>query len=378
MDLLFTPEDENFRQEVRAFLQAKLPADLRQRLRSTGFATSEDQRRWQRILHQQGWAAPAWAKAFGGTGWTVGQQMIFADECAQAPAPTPHIFNITMLGPVILQFGNDAQRAFFLPKLLNGEILACQGFSEPGAGSDLASLSTSCQRVEGGWVVNGSKIWTSSAHEADWVFCLVRTDPAAKKKQAGISFIVIDLKSPGITIRPIMGIDGRHSLNQVFFDAVIIPESGMIGEENKGWDYAKFLLGHERTYVAGIGRTRERISFAKELLEQSAGSPQAATRLPAWRGRIALIEAGVHGLEVTQLRLMGGGVDQNMASLLKVRGSELYQEIAELILEMAGPAGLRRDRAAASTLYFYSRAATIYGGSSEVQKNILASTVLGL
>lgn len=205
MDLLFTPEDEHFRQEVRAFLEAKLPSDLRQRMRATGFANSEDQRHWQGILNQQGWAAPAWPKAWGGTGWTTGQQMIFADECALAPAPTPHIFNITMLGPVIIHFGNDEQRAFFLPKLLNGDILACQGFSEPGAGSDLASLSTSCKRVEGGWMVNGSKIWTSSAHYADWIFCLVRTDAAAKKKQAGISFVVIDLKSPGITIRPIIG-----------------------------------------------------------------------------------------------------------------------------------------------------------------------------
>ncbi len=378
MDLRFTPNDHRFREEVRVFLKAQLPADLRQRMRASGFATSEDQREWQRIVNRQGWAAPAWPKAHGGTGWSVGQQMIFADECALAPAPTPHIFNITMLGPVILHFGNDAQRAFFLPKLLNGDILACQGFSEPGAGSDLASLATQCRRVDGGWLVNGSKIWTSSAHYADWIFCLVRTDPAAKKKQAGISFIVVDLRSPGITIRPIIGIDGRHSLNQVFFDEVLIPESGMIGEPHKGWDYAKFLLGHERTYVAGIGRTRERISLAKELLMQLQSSGLPASTMANWRGRIALIEAELHALEITQLRLMGGGIDQSMASLLKVRGSELYQDVAELILQMRGSDGLRRDQAAASTLYFYSRAATIYGGSTEVQKNILASTVLGL
>lgn len=377
MDLLYAPDDDAFRQEVRAFLKAKLPADLRQRMSATGFASIEDQRTWQRILYQQGWAAPAWPKEYGGTGWTVGQQMIFADECALAPAPTPHIFNITMLGPVIIHFGTDEQREFFLPRLLKGEILVCQGFSEPGSGSDLASLSTSCKPTEAGWVVNGSKIWTSSAHYSDWAFCLVRTDPNAKK-QAGISFIVVDLKSPGITIRPIIGIDGRHSLNQVFFDEVSIPESGMIGEVNKGWNYAKFLLGHERTYVAGIGRTRERISLAKELLAQAESQQEALTMVPAWRGRIALMEADIHALEVTQLRLMAGGVNQNMASLLKVRGSEIYQQIAELILEMAGPDGVRADRAEASTIYFYTRAATIYGGSTEVQKNILASTVLGL
>lgn len=378
MDLLWTTEDRAFREEVRNFLTRALPAELGARMRSTGFATHQGQRRWQRILNQQGWGAPAWPVAHGGTGWTVGQQMIFADECALAPAPTPHIFNITMLGPVIIRFGNDAQRAFFLPKLLNGDILACQGFSEPGAGSDLASLQTSCKRVEGGWVVNGSKIWTSSAHYADWIFCLVRTDTKAAKKQAGISFIVLDLKSPGISVRSIIGIDGRHSLNQVFFDEVFMPESGLIGEENKGWDYAKFLLGHERTYVAGIGRTRERISLARELLAQAERAAAPAPRVGVWRGRLALLETEVHALEVTQLRLMGGAMDPNIASLLKVRGSELYQDVNELILEMKGAAGLRADRAEASTLYFYSRAATIYGGSSEVQKNIVAATVLGL
>ncbi|MGO4811730.1 acyl-CoA dehydrogenase family protein [Cupriavidus sp. 2MCAB6] len=378
MDLLGTPEDKRFREEVRAFLAAHLPADMRQRIRSTGFVSYQDQRQWQRTLDAHGWGAPAWPVAHGGTGWNAGQQMIFADECAMASAPTPHIFNITMLGPVIIHFGNDAQREFFLPRLLNGGILSCQGFSEPNSGSDLASLQTSARRVDGGYVVNGSKIWTSQAHASDWIFCLLRTDSAAAKKQAGISFVVIDLKSPGVTIRPIIGIDDRHSLNQVFFDDVLVPQSGLIGEENKGWDYAKFLLGHERTYVAGIGRTRERMSYARELLASRERAGLPAKTAAAWRGRIALIETDVHALEITQLRLMHAGIDQNMASLLKVRGSELYQEIVELAMQIGGAASLRGDCGELTTAYLYSRAVTIYGGSTEVQKNILASTVIGL
>lgn len=378
MDLRFPAEEQRFRQEVRQFLQTELPPAMRQRLRSTGFASYEDQRQWQRTLADKGWGAPAWPVAHGGTGWSVDQQMAFADECALAPAPTPHIFNITMLGPVIYSFGNAAQRAFFLPRLLRGDILACQGFSEPGAGSDLAALATSCQRVQDGYVVNGTKIWTSQAHGSDWIFCLVRTDPAATKKQAGISFIVIDLRSPGITVRPIIGIDGRHSLNQVFFDDVFVPESGLIGELNKGWDYAKFLLGHERTYVAGIGRTRERIALAREQLAEHAHQGQDAARLGHWRTRIALVEAELHALEISQLRLMRPGAHAAMASLLKVRGSELFQDITELLLHIAGPEALRRDQADLSTTYFYARAATIFGGSTEVQKNILARSFLQL
>lgn len=378
MDLLCTPQDEAFRQEVRAFIAAKLPPEMRARLRAGGFVTCEDQVYWQRALNERGWGAPSWPVEFGGTGWSVAQQLIFADECALAPAPTTHTFNMTMLAPVLMKFGSPEQQEFFLPRLRNADILSCQGFSEPGAGSDLASLKTSARREGEGYVVNGGKIWTSHAHYSNWIFALVRTNPDAPKRQAGISFMVIDLKTPGITIRPIIGIDGRHSLNQVFFDDVKVPRSGLVGEENKGWDYAKFLLGHERTFVAGIGRTRERVSFAKELLERLGRDGMEAQACANWRGRIALIEADLHALEVTQLRLQANGAHPNMASLLKVRGSELYQAIADLLVQMKGPGALRRDAAELSTVYLYSRATTIFGGSTEVQKNVLASSVLGL
>ena len=378
MDLLFQSEEKAFRAEVRAFLQRELPPSLRADMRRTGFATYSQQRDWQRILNAKGWGAPAWPREFGGTGWSAEQQMAFADECAMASAPTPHIFNITMLGPVIFSFGSEDQRAHWLPLLLNGDVLTCQGFSEPGAGSDLAALSTSCRKTRDGYVINGTKIWTSQAHGSEWIFCLVRTDPDAGKKQAGISFVVVDLKSPGVSIQPIIGLDGRHSLNQVFFDDVHIPADGLIGEENKGWSYAKFLLGHERTYVAGIGRTRERIDLAREVLLQRREDGVSPERLADWQLQLALIELDLHALEVSQLRFKQSHADSNLASLLKVRGSELFQDVAALIVQMRGTDSLRRDLADDSTLYFYSRAVSIFGGSTEVQKNILARSVLGL
>ncbi|SCU95993.1 putative enzyme [Cupriavidus necator] len=223
MDLVYSGQHKAFRQEIRDFIAASLPDDLRQRLRAGGFASKADTELWQRRLNARGWGAPAWPKAFGGTGWDAAEQQIFADECACAPAPPPHIFNITMLGPVLIHFGSDAQRETFLPKLLNADIQVCQGFSEPNAGSDLASLKTRAERTADGYLVNGQKLWTSQAHYSDWIFCLVRTDPDAPKPQAGIS-LLIDLKSPGITVRPIVSIDGRHSLNEVFFDNVLVPD----------------------------------------------------------------------------------------------------------------------------------------------------------
>ncbi|MDF3881553.1 acyl-CoA dehydrogenase family protein [Cupriavidus basilensis] len=381
MDLLYSEAHKAFRREVCDFIAANLPDDLRQRLRAGGFASKADTELWQRALNKRGWGAPAWPKAFGGAGWDAAEQQIFADECAAAPAPPPHIFNITMLGPVIIHFGSDAQREYFLPKLLNADIQVCQGFSEPGSGSDLASLKTSAVREGDEYVVNGQKIWTSQAHYSDWVFCLVRTDPNAVKKQAGISFLLIDLKAPGVTVRPIISIDGRHSLNEVFFDSVRVPVTNLVGEENKGWDYAKFLLGHERAYIAGIGRNKERVACARALLATLEDEGHSAFTVADWRGRIAMIEADLHALEVTQFRMQGGHADMKLSPMLKARGSEIFQAITDLICRMTAPASLRADGAGGGALtrsYLYSRAVSIFGGSTEVQKNILSATVLDL
>ncbi|WP_349604798.1 acyl-CoA dehydrogenase family protein [Cupriavidus sp. DF5525] len=378
MDLLYSEQHKAFRQEIRDFIAANLPDDMRQRLRAGGFASKADTELWQRRLNTRGWGAPAWPKAFGGAGWDAAEQQIFADECACAPAPPPHIFNITMLGPVLVHFGSDAQREYFLPKLLNADIQVCQGFSEPGAGSDLASLKTRAERTADGYLVNGQKIWTSQAHYSDWIFCLVRTDPGAAKPQAGISFILIDLKSPGITVRPIISIDGRHSLNEVFFDNVLVPAQNLVGEENKGWDYAKFLLGHERAYIAGIGRSKERVAYAKDLLARLETEGRPADTLAPWRGRIAMIEADLHALEVTQFRMHGGHADMKLSPMLKARGSEIFQAITEVICGMRGTDALRADTGTLTKSYLYSRAVSIFGGSTEVQKNILSATVLDL
>ncbi|BDB27498.1 pimeloyl-CoA dehydrogenase large subunit [Cupriavidus sp. TA19] len=378
MDLLYSGQHKAFRQEIRDFIATNLPDDMRQRLRAGGFASKADTELWQRRLNARGWGAPAWPKAFGGAGWDAAEQQIFADECACAPAPPPHIFNITMLGPVLVHFGSDAQREYFLPKLLNADIQVCQGFSEPGSGSDLASLKTRAERTADGYLVNGQKIWTSQAHYSDWIFCLVRTDPGAAKPQAGISFILVDLKSPGITVRPIISIDGRHSLNEVFFDNVLVPAANLVGEENKGWDYAKFLLGHERAYIAGIGRSKERVAYARDLLARHQAEGRPAEMLAPWRGRIAMIETDLHALEVTQFRMHGGDADMNLSPMLKARGSEIFQAITDVICGMSGTDALRADTGTLTRSYLYSRAVSIFGGSTEVQKNILSVTVLDL
>ncbi|SOZ64487.1 Acyl-CoA dehydrogenase, C-terminal:Acyl-CoA dehydrogenase, central region [Cupriavidus taiwanensis] len=378
MDLLYSGQHQAFRQEIREFIAANLPDDMRQRLREGGFATKADTELWQRRLNARGWGAPAWPKAWGGAGWGAAEQQIFADECACAPAPPPHIFNITMLGPVLIHFGSDAQREYFLPKLLNADIQVCQGFSEPGAGSDLASLKTRAERTADGYLVNGQKIWTSQAHYSDWIFCLVRTDPGAARPQAGISFLLVDLKSPGITVRPIVSIDGRHSLNEVFFDNVRVPAENLVGQENRGWDYAKFLLGHERAYIAGIGRSKERVAYARAVLAEMEAAGRPADALAPWRGRIAMIEADLHALEVTQLRMHGGHADMKLSPMLKARGSEIFQAITDVICRMRGAAALRADTGTLAKSYLYSRAVSVFGGSTEVQKNILSATLLDL
>jgi len=386
MDLQLSPDQQAFRDEVRAFVAERLPAEIRARLRAGHPPRKQDTVTWQRILNARGWAAPHWPRRHGGAELGPMERLILLDEMYRAPAPLPQVFNVGMLGPVLMKFGTAQQCDYFLPKLANLDLWFCQGFSEPGSGSDLASLRTTARRDGDDYVVNGQKIWTTTAHLADWVFALVRTDTQARK-QEGISFLLIDLKSPGITIRPIVSIDGEHHLNEVFFDEVRVPATQRVGEENRGWDCAKFLLANERTGIANVGLCRERLDYARELAARTTQGGRQLIDDPRLAGELATLDAEVRALEVTNWRfLLTPGEQQALpafASVLKLKGVELQQDIQSLLGRLAGPAGLERrapddiEHGPLAPRYFYSRAASIYGGTSEVQKDILAKAIVG-
>ncbi len=390
MDLRLTDSQRAFRDEVRGFIRERLPADIRERMRMGHPPRKEDTVRWQRIMNERGWAAPHWPRRYGGAELGQMERLLLVEELYAAPAPLPQVFNMTMLGPVLMRFGTPAQCEHFLPKLANLDLWFCQGFSEPGSGSDLASLRTSARRDGDHYVVDGQKIWTSTAHLADWVFALVRTDNAARK-QDGISFLLIDLRTPGITIRPIISIDGGHHLNEVFFDGVRVPVTNLVGEEHHGWKVAKFLLGNERTGIANVGFCRERLDYACELARRTRGGTATMIDDPLLRAEIATLDAEIRALELTNWRFLlsetAARENPSFASVLKLKGVELQQEIAALLARISGPAGLERippqqvDAKHGGSLltarYFYSRAASIYGGTSEVQKDILAKHILG-
>jgi pimeloyl-CoA dehydrogenase large subunit len=402
MDLRFTPEETAFRDEVRAFMKTALPKTIRTKMIEGHRLDKDDLVGWQRILNAKGWAVPHWPKQWGGTEWGPVKTYLFRDEMQQAPAPEPLPFGVSMVGPVIIAFANEAQKKRFLPRIANLDDWWCQGFSEPGAGSDLASLRTTARRDGDHYIVNGQKTWTTLAQYADWIFCLVRTDPAAKK-QEGISFLLIDMKTPGITVRPIQTIDGSHEVNEVFFDDVKVPAENLVGEENKGWNYAKFLLGNERTGIARIGISKSRIRRLKELaaVEQSAGKPLIADE--RFRAKIAAVEIELKALEMTQLRVVAAERHRNgnnkpdpASSILKIKGSEIQQTITELLLEVVGPYALPDQiphddserwneppvgpdwAGPLAPQYFNYRKTSIYGGSNEIQKNIIAKAILGL
>ena len=394
MDLRYSPAELAFREEVTAFVRDNLPDDIRTRLRQGHQPRKQDVVTWQRILNRRGWATPSWPRSHGGPGWSALERLIFSEALFAAPAPEPLSFNSTMVGPVIIQFGSPAQKAM-LPAIANLDLWFCQGFSEPDAGSDLASLRTTARRDGDHYVVTGQKIWTSTAHEADWMFCLVRTG-TSPRRQEGISFLLIDMALPGITVRPIPTLDKVPHVNEVFLDEVRVPFAMLVGEENKGWDYAKFLLTNERTGIARIGKSRERLSRARELAATQRVRGGTMDRDPAFRERVALLEAELRAVEITQLRVIANQARQSdgrpdpFSSVLKLKGSELQQAAHELLLTVGGPAALRRavpqdgtnlDEDWAAPLapaYYFSRSASIYGGSSEIQKNILAKGVLGL
>ena len=399
MHIELSAADKTFRAEVREFIAARLPSDIRRRVEGGLALGREDYATWHRILHEKGWAAPAWPREHGGPGWTPVQRYVFDSEIAAADAPRVMPFGVSMVGPVIFTFGDDAQKARFLPRILSADDWWCQGYSEPGAGSDLAGLRTRAVRDGDDYVVTGQKTWTTSAQWADWIFCLVRTDPDAPKPQQGISFLLIDMRSPGVDVRPIVTIDGGQEVNDVFFDGVRVPARNLVGEENKGWTYAKFLLSFERAGIADVGRSRKQLARLKQVArsEKTNGRPLAEDH--RFREKIASVEIDLLALEFTELRALSrraaGKEPGTEANILKIRGTEVQQRLTELHLEAVGayanpyiPEALKDGwneepigpdyAVGAAPRYFNWRKASIYGGTNEIQKGILAKFVLGL
>ena len=348
MDLRFTTEEQAFRAELRQFFREAIAEEIRHRIIAGRRITRAEATTCQRILHARGLAVPHWPIEWGGAGWTAVQYHIYREEMNAAGVPEPVIHNVTYLGPVIVAFGDQRQKEFFLPKLANLDLWFCQGFSEPGAGSDLASLKTAAQRQGDHYIVNGQKMWTTNAHRADWVFALVRTDPNARKKQEGISMLLIDLKTPGVTVRPIVTIDRRHETNEVFFDNVKVPVENRIGEENRGWDFGKVLLSHERMTAGAraVGHVKARVSRARKLAATVPVGDGSLLDDPLFRYQLAGMEVDVKALEITQMRAIAAeaklhGTQPNQASsVCKIRGTELQQESTEFLLKMAGPYAL--------------------------------------
>ncbi|MFX0575650.1 acyl-CoA dehydrogenase family protein [Nocardia nepalensis] len=389
MKLSLTPDEVSFRDELRNFYRTEIPADIRDRVKYGHELSREDIVTTHKILNDHGLAVPNWPVEWGGKDWTPIQRHIWQDEMQLASVPEPLTFNAQMVGPVIAQFGSQEIKERFLPPTAALDIWWCQGFSEPDAGSDLASLRTTAVRDGDSYIVNGQKIWTTLGQYADWIFCLVRTDPTAKK-QAGISFLLFDVKSPGVTIRPIKLIDGGYEVNEVFFENVRVPADQLVGEENQGWTYAKFLLGNERTGITGVGRTKVKLGVAKEYARQTKSGAGTLLEDPLFAARFAELENELLALELTQLRVVSNSSDGKpnpASSVLKLRGSELQQAATELLLDIAGQDALpvgADDIASpgwaqrSGPSYLNYRKTTIYGGSSEVQRTIIASTILGL
>ena len=401
MDLSFTPEERAFRAEMRDFFRTRIPAEIRQKAGRGEHVSKADLQATQRAMNAAGIAVPHWPVAHGGKDWTPVQSYIWLDEMQTASVPAPLAFNTSMVGPVIAQFGSDAQKQRFLPPTANLDIWWCQGFSEPGAGSDLAGLRTTARRDGDEWVVNGQKTWTTLAQYADWIFCLCRTDPNAAKKQEGISFILIDMTTPGITVRPIQTLDGGYEVNEVWFDDVRVPAENLVGQENKGWDYAKFLLGNERTGIARVGVSKARLLRLRELakLERMGDKPMIEDR--HFAEKLTAVEIELRALELTQLRVVASertrekGKPNPASSILKIKGSEIQQATTELLMDLVGPyampyvpeseaegdndpMSIGPDHAAeAAPTYFNWRKVSIYGGSNEIQRNIVAKAILG-
>ena len=396
MNLTWTPQERRFRDEVRAFAEAKLPEDIRGKVLRHQRLERDDYVRWHNILADQGWGAPSWSVEHGGTGWNALQRLIFEVECFKAGAPRLLPFGLSMIGPVLMKYGSAEQQARFLPRIPRVEVWWCQGYSEPGSGSDLASLKTRAERDGDGYVVNGQKTWTTLAQYADWMFCLARTDPDARA-QRGISMLLLDMRDPGVTVRPIRTLDGGHDVNEVWLENVRVPAANLVGEENQGWTYAKYLLGHERTGIAGLGHCHRELGILKRMAENARSHGRPLLADGRMRDRISRIEVDIMALEMLLLRVASSndGSPGPEASVLKIRGSEIQQDLAMLQMEVAGPDAWPYDpdwmyadaafhgpgpemAAAAGAGYADMRKTSIYGGTTEVQKGIIARQVLGL
>ena len=395
MDMRFSPDEMAFRDEVREFIANNYPQELRGARR--GEMSKDDILKWHRILYKKGWVVPHWPVEYGGTGWTITQRYIWNEENARAETTPLLPFGLAMVGPVIYTFGNEEQKKRFLPGILSGDDWWCQGYSEPGSGSDLASLRTKAVREGDHYIVNGSKTWTTLAQHADWMFCLVRTDPNAKQ-QEGISFLLIDMKTPGITVRPIITMDGSHEVNEVFLEDVKVPAENLIGEENKGWTYAKFLLGNERSGIAGVARSKKAIERLKKLATAELVDGTPLMKTDEFSRKVAEVEIDLSALEVTELRTLAaeskGRGPGPEASILKIKGTEIQQRITELAVEAVGNYALVQaprlevtgnefvpgpeGSQGVAQDYFNMRKTSIYGGSNEIQHNIIAKMVLGL
>ena len=398
MNLEFSPEEIAFRDEVRTFIDENYPDELR------GQGLREDLSRdqflaWHKVLGKKGWSAPAWPEKYGGTGWTSTQRYIWSEENARVDALMPLPFGVSMVGPVIYTFGNEEQKARFLPKILMGEEWWCQGYSEPGAGSDLASLKTTAVRDGDHYVINGQKTWTTLAQHADWGFFLCRTDPDAAKPQEGISFILVDMNTPGIEVRPIITIDGGHEVNEVWLTDVRVPVENRVGEENQGWTYAKFLLAHERSGIAGVARSKRGIERLRDIASTEVLDGTPLIEDDSFARKISQLEIDLTALEFTELRTLAressGQGPGPESSILKVKGTEIQQRLTELTLEAVGNYGAPYFRGFpddssnefaigpdyahhAAPNYFNMRKTSIYGGSNEIQRNIITKMILGL
>ncbi len=393
MDLSFTPDEQAFREEIRSWVRTSLPVDIEQKVRGALRLSRDDMQRWAKILGKKGWLGYGWPTEFGGPGWNAVQKHLFEEECALAGAPRIIPFGPVMVAPVIMAFGNAEQQKRFLPGIASGEVWWSQGYSEPGSGSDLASLKCRAERVGNKYIVNGQKTWTTLGQYGEWIFCLVRTSTEGKP-QTGISFLLIDMKSKGVSVRPIVLLDGEAEVNEVWFDNVEVPAENLIGEENKGWTYAKHLLSHERTNIADVNRSKRELERLKKIAKAEGVYDDVR-----FRDEIAKLEVDVVALEMMVLRVLSaeksGKNSLDIAGLLKIRGSEIQQRYSELMMLAAGPyslpfieeameAGWQGDfpggatgNAPLASTYFNMRKTTIYGGSNEVQRNIVAQVVLG-
>ena len=398
MELRFTPEELAFRDEVRAFFAENVPEETRAKMSEGEHLDKDDMVEWTRILNDKGWAVPHWPEEYGGTGWDPMRQYIFLEELQRYPAPSPLPFGVNMVGPVIYTFGNEEQKKRFLPRIANLDDWWCQGFSEPGAGSDLASLKTRAVRDGDHYIVNGQKTWTTLGQHANWIFCLVRTRTDGKP-QEGISFLLIDMNTPGISVRPIVLLEGTPEVNEVFFDDVRVPVENLVGTENEGWTYAKYLLTHERTNIAGVGFATAGLAALKRIARAQVANGKPLIENPIFAARIAEVEIELMAMATTNLRMLAqaaaGQVPGAESSMLKLKGTQIRQSINDLTRRAVGPWALAfpsesieganentvpgpAEAAGATRAYLNNRKLSIYGGSSEVQRSIIAKQILGL